>query len=113
MGSDVELHKYDWYELLTSLGNIGITNTPLLERVLLAFGDRCYDCYYLLNNEFWDEYNSYHEIASLIDNLFDIDENSSSFDVFLEIGERLEMCKSRYDVADELELEINWKDDEE
>lgn len=113
MSSDVELHKYNWDELLASLGNIGITNTQLLERVLLAFGDRCGDCYYLLNNEFWDEYDSYYEIASLIDSLFDIDEDNNSFNVFLEIGERLEMCKSRYDVSDELELEINWKQNEE
>ena len=57
MSQDIGLYRYNWDRLILDLRSLGIEDTYKLEKILLAFGEKCGNRYYLLNNEFWEEYN--------------------------------------------------------
>ena len=75
MSSDIELYKYNWDRLVLDLKML-VDNTDKIEKILLAFGERCGNRYYLLNNEIWDEYNSFFNVIYFIRNYFDLDASS-------------------------------------
>lgn len=101
MGIDICLHKYNWDELISKLKSIGIDDIKKLEQMLLAFGEKCNNSYYLLNNEQWEDFNSYYLLSELIDEYFKIED---SFDIFMDSGERLDMSKEKAEVMEEIGL---------
>jgi len=103
MGVYVDLYKFEYDKLVDELLKYDkIENKEMLERILKGFGEKCGDYYFLLNNEYYDEYNSYYEVANLINEYFGVED---SFNVFLKLGDRANCNKHRYTVAEELGIE--------
>jgi hypothetical protein len=100
MSSDIELYKYNWDRLMLDLKNVGVDDMDKLEKILLAFGERCGNRYYLLNNEIWDEYNSFFNVIDFIRDHFDLDESSVA-DPFIDNRKILDhmssSCEEVYD----------------
>ena len=61
---------------MLDLKDIGVNNMDELEKILLAFGEKCGNRYYILNNEIWEEYNSFFNVIDFIRDHFDLDESS-------------------------------------
>jgi|LGOV01.1.fsa_nt_gb hypothetical protein len=106
MSQNIELHKYVWNILVKDLKALGIEDTMTLEKILLTFGERCNNTYYLLNNEAWEEYNSYVNCSMFIDTYFHV---KDSFHVFRE-GERLDMSQCIEDICTLLNIECEIKE---
>jgi len=101
MIEDIELYRYNWDRLIIDLMNLGIDDKYKLEKILLAFGERCGNRYYLMTNEVWDEYNSFSGVIEVIKEYFGIDVK----DVFTDNRTYLpKMCRSIWGVAEELDL---------
>ena len=103
MGMDVTLYKYNWKELISKLKKIGVRDTKKLQEMLLLFGKKCYNTYYLLNNEYWEDSNSHYGLPSLIDDYFRV---KNSFDVFLDCRKSLEMCVEVNEVIEKMRLNL-------
>ena len=83
---------------------LGIKDQYKLEKILLTFGEKCGNRYYLLNNEVWDEYNSFSGAIEVIEEYFNI-ETGKVADVIVDNRTYLHnMCRSIYDVNEELDL---------
>jgi hypothetical protein len=107
MGMSVDVHSYDYEKLVEKLQKIGASDKALLEKILAKFGERIGDRYILVNNEYWDEYNSYYNLPNLIDSAFGI---KDSFDIFLN-GEDCDRRDVNFnasdcEVAEELGIEL-------
>ena len=94
MSQDIELYKYNWDRLILDLKNLGIKDIQTLEKILLGFGEKCGNRYYLLNNEVWEEYNSYYNIIQVIEEYFDVD---GVHDILIKNSTYLDqMCQSSW-----------------
>ena len=47
------------------------------EKILISFGEKIDDTYLLLQNEAWEDYNSYYSVAEFIDRYFGIEDSFS------------------------------------
>jgi hypothetical protein len=103
MSSDVELYKYNWDRLILDLRGLGTGDRYTLEKILLAFGEKCGNRYYLLNNEFWEEYNSFYAIIEVISDHFHI-RNDKVCNVIFDNRRFLNMCRGAAEVQEELGL---------
>lgn len=117
MGRSVDLNKYDYFELKMELiKEFGIDNSDgMLDKILLSFGEipSDSDTYFLLNNEFWEDDNSYYGCPTLIDKYYKVD---GSFNVFCKLGKESKVASMNwYDVADKLGIydEISEYEEEE
>ena len=112
MSVDVDLHKVKYAKYLNELMKLEeVNDKETLEKILLKFGEKIGDYYILLNNEYYNDYNSYYNLFSLIDFYFKIDDtypNKSSHEVFLNLCEEMVANRNRYDVAYELGIEVEW-----
>lgn len=69
MGANINLEKCNYNELLDRLmSERNIQDKDMLEKILLSFGEKSGDTYYILNNEEWEEYNSYYNIGRRVVN---------------------------------------------
>ena len=110
MSITIELYKYNWDRLTLSLKGLGINDTKLLETILLEFGERCGNRYYILNNEHYYEYNSYYNVIYFIQNCFEIDGDRIVHDVFIKYRKLIETAsRSELEVQAELGLDFEWK----
>ena len=112
---DIEIHEYDWHELIDKLCNTftEIDDVDALKKILLAFGFRYGDKYIILNNEYHGngEYSSYYNVARFIDDYFSINPddggaNDDTFEIICEMGTTLNSSRTKADVAKELGLKI-------
>ena len=104
MGQDVELYKYNWDRLILDIKNLGITDVDMLEKILLAFGERCGNRYYLLDNEVYDEYNSFYSVIEVIEEYFDIKDNKVGTVIISNRVTMNRMCRNSFEVREELGL---------
>ena len=75
MGRSINLYSYNYEQLTNELLKVCETNnTELVEKILLACGNKIGDRYILLNQEFWEEFNSYYTVASIFSEVFGIDD---------------------------------------
>lgn|SRR5690606_3743901 len=103
MGISIEVRVGDFNEIKTELiSRFKIEDEVFLEKILLQFGEKIGDKYVLLNNEFWDEFNSYYGISTFIDRYYSVED---SFDIFLRMKE-VNANWNVYDAADELGVEL-------
>jgi hypothetical protein len=111
MGRYVELKKGNYEKIKSELvSRFNIEDIAFLEKVLLAFGEKIDDQYLLLNNEYWEEFNSYYGLSNFIDSYFGIED---SFDVFLEEMTDATANCGVHEVADELGVELPERDEDE
>ena len=104
MGQDVELYKYNWDRLVLDIKNLGITDIDMLEKILLAFGEKCGNRYYLLDNEVYDEYNSFYSLIAVIEEYFNIEEDKIGTVIINNKKAMNRMCRSSFEVREELGL---------
>ena len=104
MSQDIGLYRYNWDRLILDLRSLGIEDTYKLEKILLAFGEKCGNRYYLLNNEVWEEYNSFRNVIEVIEAHFNI-ESGKVGRAFINDRKYLDMCQSAWDVTEELNLQ--------
>ncbi len=111
MGVDIELYKVKYNEYIKELmKKEEVDDQEMLERILLEFGEKIGEYYILLNNEYYEDYNSYYNLFAVIDSYFKIDDvspNEDSHEIFLDISEEMVAHKDKYDVAEKLNLEID------
>ena len=68
MGRSVEVKSYDYEQLVKEIKAYYKTaDSSLIEKILLAGGDKIGDRYIILNNEFWETYDSYYNVTSVLD----------------------------------------------
>lgn len=111
MGRSVEIHSYDYNELVNEILNVCNTdNKALVEKILLLGGEKVGDKYILLNNEFWEEYNSYYNIPTALEKIFKVDDVFGK--VFCaypnKIADSKELCSSveMYEIEDALGIKF-------
>jgi hypothetical protein len=121
MGINIDLHVVGWTDLRTALVENGAEDGELLDNILLECGIRSGPNYYILNNEYYENYNPYYNLASLLDSAFpelrDRERERpgfpywhGSFDCILEMRESSgKNAVDMYDVAARLGFEI-WED---
>lgn len=103
MGRAVELKVGNYDTVLNKLvDKFEIEDVEFLEKVLLSFGEKLGDSYVLLHNEYYEEFNSYFNVAEFIDRYYDVD----SFNVFLDNMTEGVSNMNTYDVADNLGVEL-------
>lgn len=94
MSQSVEIHSYDYNQLVSAILNVCKTNDKeMIEKILLLGGEKVGDRYILLNNEVWEEFNSYYNIPTALEKIFKVD------DVFGKV-----FCTYPDNIADEKEL---------
>ena len=110
MGISIDLHVYDYDVLAKALIEKGATE-PLLGKILEKCGYHLGGKYLLLNNEYYDGYSPYYNVAELVDCAFGIED---SFDVFLNITQDRNGINSvdKEEVAEELGIKLVDSDDE-
>lgn len=100
MGCSIDMKKYNFDDLVNSLmGMEEVDDKEMLEEILVVFGERFDEYYILLNNQYYDDYNSYFNLAKFIDKYFDVE--GGSFDILLDCGETVDCNISIYE-AEEL-----------
>lgn len=115
MGVYVDLYKIKYDELINELMKIEeIDDKDMLEKILLAFGEKIGDYYILLCNEYYEEYNSYYGLTDFIDTYFNLPNDYSkkgSHDVILDLNEEINCNQNKYDVVGKLDLELDWDEE--
>jgi hypothetical protein len=109
----VEINPDDFYnKLVNEILKVCNTNDKtLVEKVLLLGGEKVGDRYILLNNECWEEYNSYYNIPTALEKIFKVDDVFGK--VFCtypnNIADSKELCSSveMYDIENALGIEFN------
>lgn len=103
MGVSIDLYIYNYDSLRKKLSQIGAKD-PLLSQILEECGTVFGDAYVILNNELWDGYSPFYNVATLIDSAFNV---KDSFDVFLNTRESGINAVELYDVAERLEITLD------
>ncbi len=105
MGVSIDLIKFDFDKLVTEIMTTkNITNRETLEKILISFGEKIDNVYIILNNEYYEDYNSYYELTHFIDEYFNVEDSS---DCIYSKNVGLTYCncnKNKYEVAEELRL---------
>lgn len=107
MGTSVELQVGDYVQIREGLIEQGVPDDIFIDKILSKFGEAVGDRYFLLNNEFYEDFNSFYGVSDFIDKLYNVD----SFPVFLRQMSEASGCnRNIYDVADELGIELPEED---
>lgn len=76
MSRSIDLYSYDYEKLLNKvIEHCNTDNKELAEKILLACGNKIADRYILLNQEFWEDYSCYYNVASVLDNVFNVEDS--------------------------------------
>lgn len=75
MGRSIDLYSYDYEKLVNKTLDVCKTdNRELVEKILLSFGNKIADRYILLNQELWDDYSCYYNVASILNKVFKVED---------------------------------------
>lgn len=75
MSVSIEVKSYKYDDLVDGIMDFCKTdNKELVEKILLAGGEHIGDRYLILNNEYWDEYDSYYNVPSVLEEKFDVED---------------------------------------
>lgn len=78
MGVNIDIHSYDYNELVDGIQKYTRTkDIKLIKYVLEQCGSHIGDRYIILNQELWEDYSAYYNVASVIDELFNVDDSFS------------------------------------
>lgn len=82
MGTSIDLYSYDYEKLVNKTMKVCKTeDRNLVEKILLNCGNKIADKYVILNQEFWDGYSCYYNVARVLEKVFDVEDE----DVFSEV----------------------------
>lgn len=80
MGRSIDLYSYDYEPLVEGIKEyVSANDTEDIRKILLVGGSVIGEKYIILNNELWDDYSPYYNVAGALDNFFKVE------DVFGEI----------------------------
>ncbi|MGG3045719.1 hypothetical protein ABEO76_21570 [Bacillus anthracis] len=88
----------------------GIEDRDFLEKIITTFGEVVGDTFIILNNEKQEEYNSYYNLSRFLDRYYHIE---GSFDVMLELEKEMVTNVSIYEAEENLDVELDDKEEEE
>lgn len=99
MGCSIDFYKLNYDELIQRLRiRIGNKDLENLEGIVLKFGIKLDNDFYILNNEYCEEYNSYYNLSTFLDRYYDIE---SSFDDIYLFTEDVEYISTSLEEAEE------------
>ena len=109
MGMNVTVYQFDLEVLLNDLVKKGVPSKDIALSGLREFGTVFGNSYLILQNDFWEKYNSYFEVAEFFDRAYGCAE---SFACFLDKREEMFGCGANCEeVADELGIELQDSED--
>jgi hypothetical protein len=75
MSRSIDLYSYDYEKLVNRILEVCDTdNRALIEKVLDACGNKISDRYVILNQEFWEDYSCYYNVAKALEKIFKVDD---------------------------------------
>lgn len=75
MGRSIDLYSYDYEKLVNKILQVCNTdNRELIEKVLTTCGNHVGDRYIILNQEFWEGYSCYYNVASVLEKMFKVED---------------------------------------
>ncbi|MGG2024165.1 hypothetical protein AB1282_00445 [Gottfriedia sp. S16(2024)] len=110
MGRSVDMNVGDYGKIREELVTVGVKDEPFLDEILLAFGHKSGSDYFLLNNEYWEDYNSYYNVSTFIDRYYGV---KDSFYAFLRNMTEATANMCIYEAAAELGVELPESEDDE
>lgn len=106
MGRSIDLYSYDYEKLVNKIMGVAETQErEMVDKILLACGNKIHDRYVLLNQEMWDGYSCYYNVMSTLDKVLKTEDIG---DVFYDKNvDREELISSvdKYDILEELGIE--------
>lgn len=74
MSVSVCVHKYNAKPLIQKIATVCKTDdVALIEQVLSMCGTFVGDYYILLQNDFWEEYNAYFQVSTILEKVFEVE----------------------------------------
>ncbi|MGG5333762.1 hypothetical protein [Enterococcus sp. AZ163] len=112
MGVNIDLHSYDYEPLLEGIKNyVGTEDTNEIDKILRACGSVIDGKYIILNNELWDGYSPYYNVAGALDRHFKSDdvfgEVFCTFDNKYGHENLINACDSPDEILEELNLGVH------
>ena len=99
MGVSIDMVKLPYKELKGKLiEKCKVTDVEELDKILNTFGAISGEDYFLLHNEYYEEYDSYFELPKFLDAFYKV---TDSFDIILNLNSREDFNVSATEVADE------------
>ena len=75
MSMSVDLYSYNFEKLINKILTFCKTDDKeLVEKVLLSCGNKIGDKYIILNQELWEEYNCYYNVARVLEKIFHVED---------------------------------------
>lgn len=109
MGISVEMNVGNYETIRSALIEMGVPDEPFLDEILQLFGQKSGDSFSLLNNEYYEEYNSYYGVAEFIDRYYGVED---SFIAFLRNMKEANCNINVYDAAEALGVKLPESEEE-
>lgn len=105
MSISIDVIKYNFDELVNSLmKDEKINDKEMLEKILLEFGEKVENKYYILNNEYYEDGNCYYNVSTFIDKYF---KTEDSYDRFPSGNYRFPTYREIEDVEENLNIQLS------
>lgn len=106
MSMSVDLYKLNYKEFVDELmKNPKINNRELLEKIILEFGNKVGKDLIILENEFWEDGICTWNMFTMIEEVFELEDDEYISDVFYELRKGLINYKEIDDAYEHLGLE--------
>ena len=110
MGYNIDVYKFKFKELKKSFMELPeINDEDLLTKIMLEFGEVIGDYYIILDNEYYEDWNCFYNLSSMIDKVFNTED---SFDVLLKQRTPLVSYKELHEAYENLGLEEPEEEEE-
>ena len=110
MSMSVDLYKLNYKEFVDELmKNPKINNRELLEKIILEFGNKVGEDLVILENEFWEDGICLWNMFTMIEEVFELEDDEYISDVFYELRKGLINYKEIDDAYENLELKKKEK----
>lgn len=105
MGTYIDLHKIPFTKFVDELiEKYKIEDREFLEKIITTFGEVIGDTYIILNNEQWEENNSYYNLSYFLDKYYKVD---GSFNIMSQLEEDMMANMSVWEAEEVLVVELN------
>lgn len=118
MGRSIDLYSYDYEKLVKKTMTVCETeDRELVEKILLSCGNKVSDRYIILNQEFWEGYSCYYNVATVLERIFEAEDVFGNVFCTFEDSEtdKKELIKAMeiYEIEEVLGFEIPASDEDD